>query len=1121
MSFPRNMQKEVLHPMMRFEDFLAFKGFSPDEEQKEVIYSDVATVVSAGAGSGKTTVLSYRFLRLLMENKAHSDEILTLTFTNKAANEMYERIYNLLSEAALFDPMLSEELIRFSDSTISTLDSFSSQIARTSSLSYGVVKEFDIISDEDLRKMGKEVLENLFDEREELFSSLISYFSPNALYDNVFLPLMTKYSLFTAPDFCTKGKSYECIRERIYRDLKNLAYTLISDLEKFQKTEGNGIGNPLFMPGDSNLSVFVEKLDSDNYENLPKIDLRKGKGIKNIKDKLENLRSLMTYIGAFSARSGIDDDTLELFSLFFSLLGERKRSMGSFTYSDIADLALLILSENSDVRTFYKKKFRYIMIDEFQDNSPKQRDLLFILSEDEKIGGKGIPPLENLDRTKLFFVGDDKQSIYAFRGADVSVFNALKDDMERIGGRHIRMRKNYRSEKALIDHFNCVFSHVFSDSGKSDYEMRLSEEEIGSLKEEKGGDYHTKYEPALSREKGDIEPHIVLCYQEKPDASEGDEEREAIRENESEAEFISSLIQNEIVGKLMVRRKGEKNPSPATYDDVAILFSTGNIQIPLEKVFRRDGIPYFVSQNKSVTSEAMTNDFLSLFRLALFPGDKISFLSVLRSPFVRLSDEDFLLYSEYRELYEYSEDDFFIPDSMSDEGKAKIERFSAFFSTFLSMMGRREITELVDYIYYDGGYSAYLAQDDSLSSYTEHYECLWAIAERSKSLISFINYLEENLGSGRGDDGSVILRMEESGVEMMTIHKSKGLEFPIVILAGASSTGKPSDVRISISPDLDFMYLGDRMVDRFLSFPEKLRLLEEKKRLLYVALTRAIDHLFIVGTASRKRDKKDECYGEMNKLFRNGSLAMTYLDALSSAGLPSDVTFMQFPYLEERSDSDFVHIGKLSSSFYESGRDEIKPKEGIKGLKERGHEEGLVFNKDAMPLPPLAEDADDIISRHDAASDAGTYFHSIFESFFTGKNISESSLQFLSASELAQLRKAGKRIIGDFESSSLYNKYIKGKDVRTEELLYVFSDDEAFPAVVDLLVFSDDFNLVVDYKSDKMLSPEIHKNQVVGYVRALEDVYRKKCYGTLYYMRDKDAVTPFWDKDGNTVSPEP
>ena len=355
----------------------------------------------------------------------------------------------------------------------------------------------------------------------------------------------------------------------------------------------------------------------------------------------------------------------------------------------------------------------------------------------------------------------------------------------------------------------------------------------------------------------------------------------------------------------------------------------------------------------------------------------------------------------------------------------------------------------------------------------------------------------------------------------MTIHKSKGLEFPIVILAGASSTGKPSDVRISISPDLDFMYLGDRMVDRFLSFPEKLRLLEEKKRLLYVALTRAIDHLFVVGTASRKRDKKDECYGEMNKLFRKGSLAMTYLDALSSAGLPSDVTFMQFPYLEERSDSDFVHIGKLSSSFYESGRNEIKPKEGIKGLKERGHEEGLVFNKDAMILPPLAEDADDIISRHDAASDAGTYFHSIFESFFTGKNISESSLQFLSASELAQLRKAGKRIIGDFESSSLYNKYIKGKDVRTEELLYVFSDDEAFPAVVDLLVFSDDFNLVVDYKSDKMLSPEIHKNQVVGYVRALEDVYRKKCYGTLYYMRDKDAVTPFWDKDGNTVSPEP
>lgn len=1113
-----DMQEEVFHTMTDFEAFLEKKGFSPNDEQRRVIYADKATVVSAGAGSGKTTVLAYRFLRLVMEGKAHVDEILTLTFTNKASNEMYARIYSLLRDASSFSPALHKELELFKDSTISTLDSFSSRIARTSSLDYSVVKDFDILSEKEMEKMGKSVLSSLMEEKSGLFSSIVRIFPPGELYERIFSPLSHSYSLFSAPSFLGSSDAYSNLIGKIYKMMKDEALYLIARIKTLTKDlPWEEIGNPLFSDEDDGIGNIERMITEDDYSYVPRINLQKGRGIKEAKKDIGNLKSLLSYLPSFSSENLIDETTLQLFDEYFHEIERRKKASGKFTYSDIADLALKILSEKSEVRSFYKRKFKYIMIDEFQDNSPKQRDLLFILSEKEDLDGKGIPSLDELDNKKLFFVGDDKQSIYAFRGADVSVFNALKYDMIKIGGEYIQMDTNYRSNEGLINHFNTVFDSVFSfrsEDWEDQFALSVSKEAM-----EERGDFHTKYPYAKAGRGKGIVPRITLCVEDKPGSKDDGEENENIRSDESEAEFISRLVREEIVGKLDIKVKD--GVRKAEFSDIAILFSKGSIQIPIEKVFRRDNIPYVATDSNSVTREAMISDFISVLRLVYFPGDKLSYIAVLRSPFVRISDDDLALYGKY-DGYEFPEDGFLVPEGMSEEGRRKIDSFSSFFSKLLAIVGRRPMTEVIDYLFYNSGYSSYLVRSDALSTYQEHYEYIWQLATSSETFSDLVTALEESLESGKTDDDKRLLRMRAEGVELMTIYKSKGLEFPVVIVAGASSTSSGEKSRFYVSSAPDLVYLGgeENRVRSFLSKMEAQRLDEEKKRVLYVALTRAVDHLFIVGTLSRgkPKGKSGEKYVGMDRLFKANSLAMIYLDALADSGLLEDAEIKYFDFLESRTASGFERISNEAVPFYQSCHGAIEGDERPKGLKARGHEDEVYVPSPDLPqLKPFPFDLDDVISEKKLQKEWGSYMHLVFETFLKGKEFPDPVSSGLPDGNKELFEKAARSLLSRFESSDLYLRYIKGNSLNAEEMVYAYEDGEAVAAVVDLVVFSSDYNLVIDYKSDRAMDPEYHKKQVTGYVRAMEELYEKKCYGTLYYMRDDSAIAPFWDSSGSPV----
>ena len=1109
--------------MISFDSFMEKAGRKLSPDQMAVVKSNIATVVSAGAGSGKTTVLSYRFIRLVLERKAHVDEILTLTFTKKAASEMYGRIYSLLRMLADDDSYIKEEMERFASSSIATLDSFANEIARTECDRYGISRDFEILDPDEETELISNVVETLFKEKDPSFMELAKLVSPSTISKDIFSHLASDITIITDFDAETERNKYKTFLNRIEKIYLDYASSVLDEIEKMKTPDMDGIF--LFDRNDPDSIYEARKtLESGNYSrlipfNLQKLRKKSFMGIKSaIKDAWRPAASLLSAI-----RENMDSDTFyfDAFSRFSRRLNSEKRRLGKLNFSDTADLALRILMDVKSVRSFYKRKFRYIMIDEFQDNSAKQRDFLYILSEREDLDGLGIPAIADLDNTKLFFVGDDKQSIYSFRGADVSVFNSLKDEILSIGGAFLSMRENYRSEPGLVEHFNQIFPYIFTETELHGFGK------VSSSLFCRNGSYEASFEPIIARSRL-AESRIVLAESDilrissssaKEDAedvhdtenADNDGDGEYLNDAENEAEFIASYITG-IVSDPSFSIPGENGilRKPA-YDDIAVLYRTSRSQMPLEKTLRRMGIPYTVVSSNSITTEAISYDILAFLSILIFPEDKESYLAVLRSPFIRLGDDAILSISDAFSGTELAGEPFTqILSSFSAGERKKMNDLRAFYCRLKMEAGRLSAEKILDILYFESGYSAYIESKMSLSSYREHYEYLWEEARKAGDIFSFRVFLKSNIGTPSKLDIE-LLRLSAKGVNLINIHKSKGLEFPIVILAGTNSTAKGRTSSAYMHDDtlgitaLDMISSGtkDAKSLRSILSDEKARREEaEKKRLFYVALTRAESHLVLV--ASGKKAKE-------------GSFYSMYRNALHLSGAKAEETV--FRTLKE---GDIENIWEKPNDFpqyygkvpLERGEAE----EGSKGIKALSHENDERYDVTGSypSLKALAYDLDQILDRYSAYSDFGSLVHAKIDSYFRKVMSPNYSNSLLSSKELILFNKVADEMVESFVSSEFFRKYIAPHKVKSEERFYSYSDSSLLEGSMDLIVFLDDFNLVVDYKTDKEKNPDFHKAQILGYIKGAEEIYRKKCFGLLLYLRDMSAG-PIWDINGREV----
>lgn len=1146
---------------MDFDRILELSGKMLSSEQRQVVFSDKATIVSAGAGSGKTTVLALRFLRLVNDG-IDADRILTLTFTKKAAAEMYGRIHGLLSKASVEDERLGLQLReKFPSASISTMDSFWTDIARSGCFGFGITRNFSIEdADSRLRLVRKAIsllgeLENPVGcSNEEFYEALEmfnSFFSPEQVEDAL-LTIAKNTDIMMDVDSEFASECYSRIKnayEKAYKPQESILNCL-KRMQELYKSHGSKSAKSMFNNGA--FARALEMAEKNEFAECPTFNLQ----VKHLEDRMaadtikeivkeyrEHLKNYYVLI-KMDANMKYQIFISRVIQEFLRIFNNEKRKAGILSFADIQAIAKKTLISNTEIRNYYKSRFDYIMVDEFQDNNLEQRDILYLLSEDMGNLSPGIPSASELDKKKLFFVGDDKQSIYRFRGADVSVFNALKKEVvEGMEGNALTLGTNFRSEPQLVNHFNDIFADVFVHQDEDDpnedavaefrgTDVIIADDPAQPVKYVKE-DYHAEASRIMAgRSSSDFKSVIEIATVPYEYISK-EEKDDYLSSAECEASYIASKVEEMVLTDAFLIPDGKGSLKRPSYDDIGILYRTSAIQMHLEKVFRHRNIPYTVVESTSSTLDDIAYDLFNFLQLVAYPNDKLAFMSVINSPFARISDDGQSFLRVFRDdgFEAFREEVTFELES----DRIAYDNLKSLYLDIRAKTGRLSLASILETLYYSSGYHTYIQSSNSLSVYSEHFDYLWETASNfdrdGVGIIGFLDYLRPLVGSSKKLEDVSIGRLNSSGVKLMTIHKSKGLEFPVVILANASSRPKPESGAFINIDTMGRQFVSWDVSDKSMEGGEKnpysgvfnqwveKRLSAERKRLLYVALTRAVNHLVIVA----ERPSKAKTYNDDPDKNPRESLFGIYNASLdrvvfSQKGPVSWTVVYKTVPLIMKDKEVIISPARRDMKWYEDALVYPDPVWNPKKVaaKDASHVE-LEGQLDGRRLPPFPVDG--ILSGNPSfRTGFGTWVHAALEEKMSGLPAFKEfeSDELLPAEDLDAIMASAKKIADDFVSSQFCRKYIEGREVQTELAFFYPDGERVLQGSADLVVLGSDYNLVVDYKTDKYMNPAQHKGQISTYVRAIEDLYGKKCYGTVCYVRDFSSG-PIWDREGNEV----
>jgi len=1168
-----------------------------NEEQKKAAFCDDNAVVAAGAGSGKTMVLAHRFAWLLTEKGYNVDEILTLTFTKKAAAQMFKRIYSLLSQIAQEESGIRAQRAQkaiddFIHARIQTLDSYGASIVKQCAPRYGIRPDFQI-DQQRCYTIALEVSYPFFitHRNHPAVKRLYSGNNPNSIVHNIFADILFNYSLIDKPrDFpadlnyqfnvlCSQWDNHINKTRKLLDEIKHdidednsLLPVLVPVIEK-EKNEN------IYIPWSADIQKYFNQLQNTPVESvieeaeshplhksfekflffiwtITKLNLRGGKKYDNhIKEKIYLLRDIYDSFSSLTIscmQAGFIISIMSLLSRLQKRYLERKRTEGVLTFHDVASLSRTILIEQTDIRRSEKDAFKSIMIDEFQDNNELQKDILFLLAEKRNKLNKGVPPAEDLDKGKLFFVGDEKQSIYFFRGADVSVFRKLKEELK---SENLPLKTNYRSSAGLIDAFNAIFGGIYSGSGEKTPSVNNSvfaQSKALPL-------YEAEYTALSSGISGGGNLSLYILNK-KTDA----EKDGRLSADENEARFVAEKI------KILLEKY---QPS-----DIAILFRKRSTQHFYEKHLRTLGIPYTCEDINDLFYGGPVNDILSVLRLAAHPMDKAAYAEMLRSPFTGLS-----LSGTAACLSVNSEtpDDFqpFDDKPLDFLDAADKEKYLCGKNVYLSICEKakeRKINELLSELWYNEGYRYETEWNPQTSVYRELFDYLFHLAANAdaenQGLASFTDSMMELKCSGERLSEIEIPLERKSAVHLTTIHKSKGLEFPVVFICSCGKNSQSDtcdDVYLSDTaglvfsppPPLECRSISGKRKNFFweqANEETKRKRTAELRRLLYVAMTRAEKELYITGALKiddkgetddfslvLKRHMEEQCKGKENyiegdSILNNDTIFGLLLPSIASHipddGLKKEPSFFnleEIPVLTEEDlkkqetglygvTNDQKGLNKFLekvSPFYD-GKEVIKTlllrknhitpvslkKIGEENKETAGRESSINKEFSGIKSKDVFRKVDSILSRFlqsdDEASEKfnsgsfGTIAHICVEALLEKAEIVIPSniSGLLNEQEFDSLLEAGKKLARRFVASPL-GKIAQMAKLRESEfpfrtLLRNKEGKEIFiSGTIDLFFADKDAVHIVDFKTDSTEKPWEHTAQMACYYQAISNLF--------------------------------
>ncbi|HWR10210.1 MAG TPA: UvrD-helicase domain-containing protein [Rectinemataceae bacterium] len=1181
-----------------------------DDRQRAAATAERNCVVTAGAGAGKTTVLASRYIHLVVGKTLPVRSILALTFTRKAAAEMYERIYGEL--AAQTSPWAREQLDKFQDNHITTLDSFCAEIVRQAARDFGYSPEFSIdaekADDLSMNIAYRYVLRNRekpgvaemlmsfpFDDvAARFFGDLGSTFvTPLALAEKLFSPMKEALRLLVAEK---AGAAFERLAA-LTREIVALSAgasapradcaSAIASAAAFVEACGHApaaASDPLSFA--DHFTAFTQLAMRSYGRNEAEQSIKNA--AKKTRTEARNLLDFSEYQSNFPSHCSLFDRLDE----FAAEVAEAKRLGDLMDFKDLGACAVHILKRRKDIRAYWKNAIESIMIDEFQDNNELQKDLLYLLAEKRESESDEIPGPDELEEGKLFFVGDEKQSIYRFRGADVAVFKRLSKELSGGLPGDIILPANYRSSAPLIGFFNDFFARVMAENtalGPADASAEgLAEERRDeSLTADVPKDFRARYSrmepgrgvPALTASPVPatrVEYYLLKASDEESGTGDDPEEiaespmegetgSKALGADDSLAFEIAQFIKR-ARGTMDLRPAGgaasgftpedssrgapEGAPKKADYDDFAILLRTTTNQHRLEKYFRLLDIPFDSESPRGLFRESPANDIYNILGYALDPGDKAAYAAVLRSPLCRASDQAFL------ELMTSSGEAFTL-GSPSEYDSMMLNRAKIFFTELRILAGSLPVSDIVEHVWNQGGLRLDILSRPESHPFLEHFDFLFHLAagiDRDHGGIAdFLARLRPYIqGETEKFDIENVPRSDVSGVKILTIHKSKGLQFPVVILPWVENSGSvrrgqrlwemlPEGLAVDIKPYDKPGAKADNIFFRLAKDLENEMSVAEIKRLLYVACTRAKDHLFFFGKQQKRSDTAGHSFQYYLETLGRTPEALGS-EAFIEANDPRSAAKLKQFFLEPRTIDDVRHWykGRAKPPAGDFARAYAKA-DTLDRSSSRRHLNATELNELArevqktrpaatqttpavQPFPAIQSTESIAASQAKAAIPAasavsgdqtpippdkfGTLCHDAVEKAIEagssmGYKPDEALVRDLDPAGVARALELATSMAANFLSSDFWHSLPPGAEKKSEKPFLLRLGEFVVEGRMDLFMETEGEVIVIDFKSDLDPSPSRYEVQLSLYRRAAEGIVPgKKARIGLFWLRN-------------------
>ena len=1174
-----------------------------DEQNSAIKKSGSNILVAAAAGSGKTAVLVERIIQKIIYDGVDIDKLLVVTFTNAAAVEMRERILDAIYKKIDENPddeNLKRQIILLPRANISTIHAFCLEVIKNNFFEIDLSSNFRIATEEEIDLLKQEVLEDLFEkyyeENDEDFIKLIDTYAGYRGDENLKELVLKIHNFIGSSPYPRKW-----LHEKV--ELFNKSKQTETDfgktiwgkiiLKEFSDRIENWINslkivyNKMLRFDELEKSIQILRNDIENLENLKsKTEISWDETFKQasifelirwaddkkvsseLKDEAKKIRTnikqkvtkTVNEILLYNSEEAFNDIFLMYESLviiekiindFDDEFLKKKKEKNIIDFSDIEHYALKILVKEEDgkfvpteVAKRYQDKFVEIAIDEYQDSNRVQEEILTKVSKGNNI----------------YMVGDVKQSIYKFRQACPDLFLEKYENYSLDGndmGLKIQLFKNFRSRRNVLDVTNEIFENIMSkELGEIDYN------------ESEYLNYMASYEE-LEKGLGKAELDIIDLYDEESEEENLDEDSDLERyleKEEIEARYVANRIKEIMNQNFQIQDKKEGIRNLKYKDIVILLRSPGKIGSIYEKALLDEGIPVYSNASNEYLDTIEIQTIVNILKILDNPTDEIALVSTLRSTIGGFSDNDLV---EIRLADKNSNFYFALSKygtTANNELANKVFNFLETINSWRECSEYLSISELIWKIYLETGYYNYVGLMINGAVRKSNLKLLLERAkayEQSsfKGIYNFIRFIDKMKIGNNDFTSAKVIGENEDVVRIMSIHKSKGLEFPLVFLCSTGKRINFEDLKDSILLHQDIGFGPDYInYERKIKYSTaakysiKLKVKEEniseEMRVLYVALTRAREKLIITGISNNYKkniEKKkeelsvyDEKMEKINPILLKNNIS--YLDWFELVYLKSKkfIEMIDLNIINKKSilkkeikaqeiedkEFDFSKYNNYKKiddmlawkyKYFECSKLPIKS--SVSALKELTYSPKTVEDIGIAKIEPnfLEENKEKLSS-----SEKGTLVHLILQKIDLKKDYTKNELkeffdELLAKNIINQIQRDNINeyqiynfINSDFAKNLKSAKKINREQpfcmkLKTDEFFGVESEDGILvQGIIDLYYIDSENRIVlVDYKTDFVKSEsellEKYKIQLELYKMALEKSLNKKVYKTLIY----------------------